>query len=176
MRFELRWMLLLVGMVANPGGSLALAQKVKTVETVDQQLALLFKTPALAPLREPDRVEALPVWIIGDGLASTFRVVEKPAALDAQTMRNLRRTLLDTDAYSGGVSACMFTPAVALRFYKGAEPVQVVICFMCGELIFQDAAGRDLSGRLMIGEARTQLLAAARKAFPKNQALQVLPE
>jgi hypothetical protein len=173
-----RWWTLLsvLGLVClSAGEPLALAQKVKNVETVGQYLARLFKKPAFAPLREPDRVEALPVQIIGAGLSSTFRVVEKPVALDAQTMGGLRKALLNTQSY-GGFTACMFTPGVALRFHKGAQSVQAVICFMCGEVIFQDAAGRDLSSRLTIGEARKPLLAAARKAFPKDEVLRELPE
>jgi hypothetical protein len=165
--------LVLVGLSA--GDSPALAQKVKDVETVGQYMARLFKKPAFAPLREPDRVEALPVRIIGQGLSSTFSVVEKPVALDTQTMRGLRKTLLNTQSY-GGFNACMFTPGVALRFHKDTESVQAVICFMCGEVIFQDAAGRDLSSRLTIGEARKPLLAGARKAFPKDEALRVFQE
>jgi hypothetical protein len=171
-----RWRLLLlalVGVLAGESLALALAQKVKTFETVYPEPARLIKTAALAPLREPDRLEALPIRIEGDGLSSTFHVVEKPIALDAQTMGGLRKTLLNADSY-GGMTACMFDPAVALRFYKGAESVQIVICFKCGELIFQDAAGRDLSRRLTFHEGRAQLLAAARKAFPKDKTLQAL--
>jgi hypothetical protein len=177
MRAGLRWTFLLVGMAAyasvGAGGSLALAQKVKSIETVDQRRTRLFKTPALAPLREPDRVEALPVQIVGMGLSSTFHVIEKPVALDTRTMGVLRKTLLNMDAY-GGFTACTFDPAVAIRFHKGVDSVQVLICLMCGEVLFQDARGRDLSGRMWFRDARTQLLAAARKAFPKDEALRAL--
>jgi hypothetical protein len=171
-----RWRLLLlvlVGVVTSAGGSLAWAQKVKTFETDYPEPVRLLKMPALKALREPDRLEALPVRIEGVGLSSTFHVVETPIALDAQTMGNLRKTLLNARSY-GGMTACMFDPAVALRFHKGAESVQIVICFKCGELIFQDAAGRDLSRRLTFHEIRAPLLAAARKAFPKDKALQSL--
>jgi hypothetical protein len=163
MRTGLRWMFLLVGLVAYAGEPLA--QKVKTVEPIDGALARLYKTPAFAPLREPDRLEALPVRIMGDGLSSTFRTIEKPVALDADTMGDVRKALLDRKSY-GGMTACMFTPALALRFHKGPQSVQVVLCFACGEFIFQDAAGRDLTRKMIMGEDRTLLLAAARKAFP----------
>jgi hypothetical protein len=174
-----RWLSLLpVLVVLSAGDSPAFAQKVKVVkgvETVDRRHPeRLFKTPAFAPLREPDRIEVLPVRIIGQGLSSTYRVVEKPVAVDAQAMGKLRKTLLDTDSY-GGFTACMFDPGVAFRFYKGTQSVQAVFCFMCGEVIFEDASGRNLSDRMWFAAARTEVLAAARKAFPKDQALRELP-
>jgi hypothetical protein len=169
------WMLLLVGMVAS-GSSLATAQKVKIMEPADTSLTKLFASAALAPLREPDRAEALPVQIAGAGLSSDYRVVERPVALGPKTMQGLRKTFLNEDAF-GGMTACMFDPAVAFRFYKGTKSVQVLVCFMCGEVVFENADGRGLTRKMVMSrEARTQLLAAARRAFPKNQSLQAVKD
>jgi hypothetical protein len=185
-----RWrMLLLVGMIAI--GSPAAAQKVKTVEpepvktvktvktvgkaeTVDQILTRLFASAALAPMRAPDRVEALPMRAEGMGLSSTYHVVEKPVALGPKTAQRVSATLLDKDSYEGGISACMFDPGITFRFHKGTESVQAQVCFMCGEVIFETVAGRSLSRRLTLGEGRAPLLAAARRAFPNNAMLDAM--
>ena len=52
-------------------------------------------------------------------------------------MRALRNTILSPNSYLGGPSACLFQPVLALRFHKGRESVQVLVCFMCDELVFE---------------------------------------
>jgi hypothetical protein len=96
-----------------------------------------FSSPSFAPVREAERIEILPIDTEGEGLSSTYRVQERPVALDSSTVRELRRAILKPESYRGGPLACMFQPGLALRFHKGDDWVQALVCFSCDELIFE---------------------------------------
>ena len=141
--------------------------KPKTLEGPRAELKAFFLSEALAPLRDPDRVEVLPVEMVGGGLSSTSRAVERPTALDAATARQASKTLLAHDLYGGAVSACMFEPVMAIRFHKGSRSVQALVCFTCDELMFQEN-GIALGEKFGFRAARRPLLAVAKKAFPSD--------
>ena len=64
--------------------------------------------------------------------------------------------------------ACLFQPVLALRFHKGRESVQVLVCFMCDELVFERKERPvEWQDKLKFSkETRTRLLAVA-KALPE---------
>jgi hypothetical protein len=148
------------------------AQESTLVNTLENSRGELHKFLAtLLAVKEPDQGEALPVVLEGEGLSMTYHVVEKPVILPPRTVVNLSRTLLSVDAYYAGMSACLFDPAVAFRFKKGAHVVQALICFRCSELVFEDGHGRALSGRFRLDSGRSVLLKASKEAFPDNEDL-----
>ena len=127
------------------------------------QLAALLDT-----VRHADRVEALPVEIIGAGLSSTSRAVDKPVPVKAETGRALGRVLTGYDWTSWSPSACMFDPAVAFRFTRGAQSTVVKVCFQCGEMALDGIEGRFAEKKILSFEARNAFLRAAKRAFPKQ--------
>jgi hypothetical protein len=119
-------------------------------------------------VRNAQRFEALPVAIEGIGLSSTSHAVEKPVAVDAATGRALARILTRYDWTSWSASACMFDPAVAFRFTRGAQSTIVKVCFMCGEMALDGIEGRFSEKKGLSFAARNAFLRAAKKAFPKQ--------
>jgi hypothetical protein len=147
-------------------------QLVNTLDNSRSELARFLAT--LETVRSPQGVDALPVVMDGEGLSSVHRVEERPVRLSGETARALSKSLLDAASYQGGMSACLFQPAVALRFRSEQGVVEALVCFHCSELVFEGVDGHALSGRLRFGLARASLLAAAKEAFPQNQAIQAL--
>lgn len=122
-------------------------------------------------MREPERVEALLVEQSGGGISATYRVIEGPGkavTLQPGTMRDAGKAVLSLDSYFGGASACLFQPALALRFHRRGESVQVLVCLICNELQFQDRGGRQIGERILFDGSRSRLPAIARKAFPRE--------
>jgi hypothetical protein len=149
--------------------SLGLAREQTPDEERREKMALerRFAGPVFAAVRGADRVDALPVEMTGAGLSATHHVVERPVTLDAATARELRTTMLSAKSYLGGPTACLFQPALALRFHRRSDRVQVLVCFSCDELIFEKPGGRLIAGKLMFGDVfRARLVAIARKALP----------
>jgi hypothetical protein len=128
-----------------------------------KQLAVLLDT-----VRNAERVEAMPVEIVGEGLSSTSRVVDKPVAVNAVTGRALGRILTRYDWTSWSPSACMFDPALAFRFTRGRTSTVVEVCFMCGEMALRDVRGRFAEKKMLSFAGRNAFLRAAKKAFPKK--------
>jgi hypothetical protein len=143
--------------------SLAIAQQPTTVDTVEQFLSL----PALGPVREAKRVEAVAVEMVGAGLSSTHRLVGRPVLLDTKTRHAVSSTVSSGSSYVGGSMACLFQPGVAFRFHNGRDSIQALVCFLCDELLFEDAGGKRLGDKLTISEdGRARLLEVAVKTFP----------
>jgi hypothetical protein len=160
-------MFLFVGLVVV--SSLGLAHEQTPDEERREMMALerRFAGPAFAVVRGADRVDALPVEMTGAGVSATHHVVERPMRLDPATARELRRTTLSAQSYLGGPMACLFQPGLALRFHRGSDRVQVLVCFMCDELIFEKPGGQLIAGKLMFADTfRARLVAIARKALP----------
>lgn len=172
------WTLLLVGLIAF--SSLAPAAAPRQAKTVDhareeretrEALARFYATPALAAIREPERVEVLLVEETGAGISATHRVIEGPGkavTLEPGAMRDASKAVLSLDSYFGAASACLFQPAFALRFHRKSESVQVLVCLLCNELQFQDQGGRRIGERILFDGSRSRLPAIARKAFPRE--------
>jgi hypothetical protein len=158
-----------VAVVCSP----SFGQEREPVNGVDKEwIEHLFASPAFAAVRQAERVEALPVQ--GAGISAPYRVLERPVPLDPKAMRDVGTTVLSTKSYLGrfgGVTACLFQPSLALRFHKGHDSVQVLVCFFCDELAFEEPGGRPLGDgdTVTFGKhARTHLLAVAKKAFPAD--------
>jgi hypothetical protein len=129
---------------------------------------------SLSAVRGSERVEALPVKMVGVGLSAEILVEELPTVLAPSVGAKLASTLLNINSYEGGMSACLFNPAVAFRFRQGTKAIQALVCFQCSELIFEEPGGRALSGKMRLGKGRPVLLAEAKRAFPQNRELQAL--
>jgi hypothetical protein len=56
-----------------------------------------FASAPFAVIREADRVEVLPVDIVGAGISSTHQVLERPVSLDPATVRDLRRRIISVN-------------------------------------------------------------------------------
>ena len=150
------------------------AQEPTAVNTLDNSHAELASFLSSLGLQSADRVDILPVTMVGQGLSSKPLVEDHPVQLDRQSAQTVAVALANADSFSGGMSACLFEPAVAFRFRRGTNVVQALVCFRCSELIFEDTAGRQRSGRMRLGSNRSILLAAARRAFPQNPDLRAL--
>ena len=178
MRTSRSWTLLLLGMIAvSSFAQAAEAQQAKTVDNAKEEretreaLARFYATPALAAVREPERVEVLLVEETGAGISATHRVIEGPGkavTLQGAAMRDAGKAVLSLDSYFGAASACLFQPAFALRFHRKGESVQVLVCLLCNELQFQDRGGRRIGERILFDGSRSRLPAIARKAFPRE--------
>jgi hypothetical protein len=105
----------------------------------------------------------------GDGLSTTYDVVEKPEKIDVETGRSLGRRLVRYDWAGWSASACMFDPAVAFRFYSGARSTQVQICFMCGEMALDGIGGLYGNKKGLPDADRKAWRRAAQKAFPDER-------
>jgi cyclophilin family peptidyl-prolyl cis-trans isomerase len=150
------------------------AEPVNTLLSSRADLERFFSS--LVAVKSHETVEALPVTLVGEGLSSIHRVEERPIRLSADTGRALAKVLLSVDSYDAAMSARLFEPAVALRFHGRGTCIQALVCFRCSELVFEDAAGKALSGRMKFGRARATLLSTAKKAFPANREIQALKE
>ena len=156
---------LFIGLVAVC--SLGLAPERPQDDDLRVALEKRFAAPAYAVVRDAEQVEALPVEETGMGLSATHRVVERPVPLDPATARDMRRTVLSTKSYVGGPMACGFQPGLAVRFHKGRDSVQVLVCFLCRELVFERPGGEWLGGKLTFSKTvRDRLIAIGKKAFP----------
>jgi hypothetical protein len=87
--------------------------------------------------------------------------------------------LLDPMSY-GHRKRCGFAPGVALRFWKGSQHVDVLLCFHCSDLVvlpLPDPKNPYPDLILMAFDPqRPAWLRMAREAFPKDKELQRLPE
>ena len=115
---------------------------------------------------EADRVEALPVSTIDDGLGAKSHVDERPVIVDATSSEPLAQLLTGFDWSTSPSDACAFTPAVAFRFHRDDEAAQVRVSFECGEMVL-DGPDAPVGGRRRLtASQRRAFLLAARKAFP----------
>jgi hypothetical protein len=130
-----------------------------------------FSSPSFAPVREAERVDVLPIESEGEGLSSTYRVQERPVTLHPSAARELRQAILKPESYRGGPMACMFQPGLALRFHKGGEWVQALVCFSCDELIFEHQ-GQEANWQDKLtfdATLRRRMLEIAKKTLPARQ-------
>lgn len=78
--------------------------------------------------------------------------------------------LLDPDTYGHNDSAMCFHPGHALRFERGADSVDVVICFKCENLDIRPASAMNepFVSSLPIGHIAEPLYDAMREIFPEK--------
>ena len=156
---------------------IVVSEGVPLVNTLDSSVAEIEQLfDSLVAVRIPDSVEALPMIRVGSGKSAKHVVDDRPVRLTRANAQAASGTLLAVDSYLRAMSACMFSPAVAFRFRSQDEVILALVSFECSEVIFEEPAGRRLSGRLKLGAGRGPLLAIAKSAWPENQALQALSE
>ncbi len=144
--------------------------KSKTVDPdrdpeTDRWLSQFLASPRLAAVREAERIEMLPVDTLDEKM-SVWKFIDPPVTLDAATMQQVRGMVTNPRSYNGGPMVCIFSPGLALRFYKGKSKVQMLVCFMCHEVMFENAAGRVIGSKIHFEPKDFPLLAVARRQFP----------
>jgi hypothetical protein len=151
------------------------------------RLCWLLGSPAPSMIANPTRVDALrlaSVWRgsgttqVSTQVAGRYPVIEAHTITDTTLVRALGSVLLDPNNYEqdpNRVSTCTFDPAISLRVFSGTESVDILICFKCDQLEVLDSAGRMLSRYyLNIHPGRPKLLPLAKRAFPREEAIQIL--
>lgn len=163
---------LVIGVAAPTARTDEPTRLVNTLDNSAVEIEALFAS--LTTVQNPEVVELLPVVITRQDKWPVHAVGDHPVRLTQTNAQALSRTLLTVDSYLQAMSACLFVPEVAFRFRANHEVVLAFVSFECGEVVFEDSAGRQLSGRLKLGTGRAPLLAVARAAWPDNQELQAL--
>jgi hypothetical protein len=79
---------------------------------------------------------------IPSNLPGPFRILDDPTPVPVETAGRLSELLLANEPYLQSYKMCVFQPGVAFRFWRGAESVDVLVCFSCSDLAFQ-ALGRQ---------------------------------
>lgn len=81
----------------------------------------------------------------------------------------LAAALLDPQTY-GDATSCNFDPHHALRFRRGTDSVDVVICFKCGDIDVVPSAslGEPRRSLPINGPGSRALYAAVQEIFPKS--------
>ena len=126
----------------------------------------LLARPELQPLRQPERVETLPVRSFLPK-SDRYEIGVNALPVPQHIAADIRTLLLDRTSYLGGVLACVFEPGLSIRFTSAGQSVDVVVCFKCGEVAFV-AKGDPFPGKSpLTDEAAQRLLALARLGRPK---------
>jgi hypothetical protein len=99
-----------------------------------------------------------------------WKVKGKPVVVDAATAKQLADALLDEKSYyRGPPKACMPMPGVRVQFVKGAQTVVVLFCLECSMIFVR---GADHLGGDDYDPAKSGIVAAMKKIFPNNAAIQ----
>jgi hypothetical protein len=148
----------------------------------------LLSSKALEAVRAPDRVESLPVESLSgakDGRAAAtktslpglFRIVPEPRPVPAEVVPQLSRLFLSRSSYADHYTLCIFDPGIALRFWKGDEAVDVLVCFHCSDLGFQVVGAPEALGpKLAFEPTRAELARLVRAARPGDPRFEKLGE
>ncbi len=80
--------------------------------------------------------------------------------------------LLDEGTYTIAEAGCETLPGIIFRIWKGAESLDVVLCFHCGEMytVTHDASGKPGQGvyTLMAGHSRRAFVTLSKESFPNR--------
>jgi hypothetical protein len=144
--------------------------------------APVLESPLLEAVAHPDRVESLTVRSLLDpdsdleptpsNLPGPFRILDDPTPVPDETAGRLSELFLANESYLQSYKMCIFQPGVAFRFWKGAESVDVLVCFSCSDLAFQVTGAAEAVGtKLAFDPSRGELIALAREARPTDQRL-----
>jgi hypothetical protein len=107
-----------------------------------------------------------------------------PGIIDGPEAWQIIAALSDATNF-GGELMCIFDPGVVLRFASGTRTLDIVICFSCSEtVLYRDGTvvNRPYFGEFSHSkntfrkDAKRAFTAAAKKAFPKDKAIQGLRE
>jgi hypothetical protein len=175
------WMLVFVGLIGCSVLTSAQDPKPKPGPAdrdpdTDRFISQFLASPRLAAIRGAERIDAFVIETGVEKFPTHFKLQEPAAALDPESVRQVREMATATRSYLGGPGACIFDPGLALRFYKGRDSVQMLVCFTCREVLFQSPSGRVIGDRLHFDRNTMPLLAIARQAFPNLRVFDHLDE
>jgi hypothetical protein len=113
----------------------------------------------------------------GEPTIGGFALLSRGADQGPEFAKRLDEILSDQKTYSREFAKC-FSPGVAFRIYKDAEPVDLIICFLCQNFYLgppSDVQVRETAS-FHGTPAVTQLVRLAKEAFPDDKAIQALAE
>ncbi len=148
---------------------LALGVSPAHAEESEPALEEILTERELDPVRSSDHVETLAAEI-RDRRAGSYVLSRESVPVPEDAARELSRLLLAPGSYSDRVSAC-FTPAVAIRFYKGERAVDALVCFDCRVLVFQSANEAHSHSKLAFDPVQETLLELVRRVRPGDERL-----
>lgn len=162
------------------GGREPVASGPLTITSGDEQHAIAGAR-TVAVLANPERVTAFKVLSpFTPNLAELRKgkpsiggefVVVAQANVAADVARTMSAVLRDPDTYDRSQQLmCTFDPRHALRFERGADAVEVIICFKCGDLYLIPSASLGENGGIQpFGAGAGELYAAMQKIFPDQK-------
>jgi hypothetical protein len=125
-----------------------------------------------AVLQKPDRIEAF--RLSHPRGSNEPSVTEGPVAVTGSVAQELVSLLSAHDAYGWNTwPGCIPDWGVRLSFYRGADRIDVLLCFQCN-LLSVSLNGTKI-GDGYFGPMRPHLVRAIKEIFPNDQALQELP-
>lgn len=131
-------------------------------------------------IRSPDRVEA---WRTEKGLNSAgrpssldpaaYRMLTSPIDVAPKTASRISRILVAPSTYLWNMGrTCEIDPGVRLRFTKGGQAVDIMLCFKCGELwVWRN--GKHVGGGYF-DPGRARLASLMKQIFPNDKVIQSL--
>jgi RNA polymerase sigma factor (sigma-70 family) len=88
--------------------------------------------------------------------------------------------LLDRDNFVlNAAKGCKFSPGVGLRFWKGKEYAELLLCYQCSELkvVAPDPMAQEVESPMVdFDKGRAAFVKLAKELFPKDEAIQGLKE
>jgi hypothetical protein len=137
------------------------------------------------PLRYPDRVETVPLedtfvrkadesrgaLPVRTDLPGQFVALPERTPVAAALAAEIAELLLDPHSYWPGIKACIFSPAVAIRFHKGPRAIDAFVCFHCRELAFQRVGSKRATGKLSFDPVQERLFKLVVSARPEDRRL-----
>jgi len=145
-------------------------------------LESVLASPALTLITTAESIETLTVKSLfgvdsdleptPSDLPGNFHVLDDPVPVSRELAQELAALLLSPESYAGSNTLCIFEPALAFRFRKGSEALDVIICFTCADLAFQKTGSPHALGpKLNFNPAYAELRALARRARPDDARL-----
>lgn len=164
-------------------GAAVLAKDQAPASGPSKRVVRFLGEPALAVLREADRVEVFRLKNEraeeGEERVGNYAVTVRGKEQGRNFAARLREVLTDEGTYvwdSG--KGCDFDPGVGYRVWKGEQRIEVVLCFSCDQLVVFSPKAADGSVRSASADfdpARPALVKLAKEAFPDDPVVQALP-
>jgi hypothetical protein len=148
----------------------------------EAELRDVLESRDLDPIRQAERVETFVLedvtgrspadfpsaTVVETDLPGDFVAFPEREPMDLALGQELAQLLLDRQSYKSWISACLFSPGVAIRFHRGERAVDAFICFHCREIAFQAVGSRESPFKRSFDEIGRPLLALVRRARPQD--------
>lgn len=135
----------------------------------------------LAVVTQPEHVMAYRVGPLPEGIVwqqeafSDYPIVSEPVELPVATAKQVSAALASPATYDWyWAKACQPVYGVQLSFIRGAERVDVLLCFEC-DMLLVGRNGQTLGGE-DFDHARGILVRAVKECFPDDEVIQQLRE